>query len=164
MARQGKTIIELLVVISVFGAMMTPIGRLLHTMMRAEREGAHALAAGTNASRLAREFRSDVHAARDTQLAKANGELQLVRNDGTVVTYRAAGDHIQRTITRGEETLSRDSFRLGLGATRFELSDEPPLAILLHERRSPGANPPESPGIRSLRVEAVPGRDYRFEN
>ena len=130
MTRHGKTLVELLVVISVFGAIMAPIGRLLHTIMRSEREGAHALAASTIGSRLAREFRSDVRSARDVELQGDKGELGLTLDDGKAVTYRPGEEGLQRTMTEGDQTLSRDSFRLPPGTTRFEISDEPPLVMV----------------------------------
>ena len=161
MTRHGKSIIELLVVISVFGAMITPMGRLLHTMMRSEREGAHALAAGTNAARLAREFRGDVHMARDVQLVQESGELKLVLADETLITYRPGDAQVERVITRREQTVSRDSFRLPPGTIRFESSGDPPLVLLLHERDSTG--PYQAAATRTvLRVEAALGRDHRF--
>ena len=165
MTRQGKTIIELLVVITVLGAMITPMGRLLHTMMRSEREGAHALAAGASGSRLAREFRSDVHAAREMDLLASEdgpGDLKLIHSDERVVTYVPGDGRIRRIVTRGDKTLSRDSFRLSPGTSHFEILSEPRRVMLIHERHPAAAHPQESAGTNVLRVEAVPGRDYRF--
>lgn len=165
-SRSGKTIIEVLVVISVFAALMTPIGRLLHTMMRSEREGVQALTASVSGSRLAREFRSDVHAARDVETAadeNGPGELRLIHDDGTAVTYRAGDRRMQRIVARGDEVLSRESFRLPAGTSRFEVLEEPRIVVLLHEH-SATTGSQESRGTDVLRVEAVPGRDHRFGN
>lgn len=170
--RAGKSLIEVVVVIALLGAVMVPTVRMIHGLMRSEREGARSLALSTSAARLSREFRRDVHSAVETEIVSPNAgrpeELRLTQSDGETVVYAATDGGIERLVKSERDgdsnVLSRERYRLPAGRTRFETSAESPMVALIHERASADelASAPGRSGMKVLRIEAIAGRDHRF--
>ncbi len=169
-ARHGKTLVELLVIISLTAVAMTVGARTMVVMMRSEQKGAQSLAATTTLSRLAREFRRDVHAAIDVEAAGVetvpNGttELLLTQPDDSVIVYRSEPKQVHRVVYRGGRRHSREVFRLHSAHHRFESAADGNLVTLVHARRPslpPGAEPDEGT-VTVIRIEAVRGRDHRY--
>jgi hypothetical protein len=162
--RSGKSLIELVIVLTVLIAVMTPAARLMYTLMRSEREGIRGLAVSANMARLSRELRRDVHAALGAELVAPEGDaparLRLRQADDRVVTYAPGTDRVTRTVAdEAGETSSREAFHLPDGAGTFEVSSEPRLVVFTHKRSRTSESTSASEAIR---VEAVPGRDHRF--
>jgi Tfp pilus assembly protein FimT len=169
--RHGKSLIEMLVVIAAMSVVLGFVAQTLHALMRAERAGTQSLAESLNRSRLARQFRQDVHAARQAERMAAEEDqpeqLRLTRPDQQTILWSVANEGFVRS-TRHDETIrSQEHYRTG-GRGRFELSDDgsrialvidPPPAL------SEAATPPRVPANRRpLRIEAATGRDLRFDS
>ena len=169
-SRTGKSLIEVLIVISIMGAIMTPAVRLIHTMMGSERESVRALTVSSSAARLARQFRRDVHAATGVEIVRGEDEeaprLELQVGAGKTVTYVSAADEVLRTVAEGDDgqPVSRESYHVPAGQGRFETRGNPPLVVLIHERSASEEHgrARTSSGMKYLRIEAVLGRDHRF--
>lgn len=167
--RSGITILEMVVVVSVMTMVLAVAFTTLHTVLRAESLGMTGLAAATNRARLARQFRSDVHAA---QLAsvETDGEgrprLRLAMSGATSVDYTAEGDSVQRTVAAGDTLRSRETYPLAPGETEFTVDSESGLVGLVH---APVIEPPPvksstAPKPPQLRVDAVLARDHRYRS
>jgi type II secretory pathway pseudopilin PulG len=167
--RSGKSLIEMVVVMSVMSMVMLISVRTITLLMRADASGGKSLVAGTSLSRLAHQFRLDVHAAWDAQLVtpEESGEarLQLSLPESTIVEYRPFAEKILRTIRRGEKTTSREDFHLLRGENRFEISEDKIQIISLVHVRNTAKSYEKSPvheGEKEIRIEATRGRNHRY--
>ena len=167
--RSGKSLIELVVVISVMSVVMLIAVRTLTQLMRADASGGKSLVAGTSLARLAHQFRRDVHAAEQARLItpedNAAPRLQLFLPENTIAEYRPFAEKILRTVRRGEETTSRETFHLSRGENRFEISEqEIPIISLVHVRKSTESyqKSPGPAGAKEIRIEAIRGRNHRY--
>jgi len=167
--RSGKSLIELIVVISVMSMVMLIAVRTISQLMRADASGGKSLVAETSLARLSHQFRRDVHAARKAQLVipeeNAASRLQLSLPENTIAEYRPFAEKILRTVRRGEETISRETFHLSRGENRFEISeDDTPIISLVHLRKTAESyeNPPGHAREKEIRIEAIRGRNHRY--
>ena len=167
--RSGKTLIEMIVVISVMSMVMMIAVRTITQLMRADASGGKSLVAGTSLARLAHQFRRDVHTAGEARLVtpeeNAAPRLQLFLLENTIVEYHPFAEKILRTIRRGEQTTSKETFQLSRGENRFEISEEDtPIISLVHVRNTTESFE-KSPGPareKEIRIEAVRGRNHRY--
>ena len=167
--RSGKSLIELILVMSVMSMLMLIAVRTITLLMRADAAGGKSLVAGTSLARLAHQFRRDVHAAGDARLVtpEENGtpRLQLSLPENRIAEYRPFAENILRTIRRGEETTSRETFHLSCGENRFEISEEEtPIISLVHVRKTTESyeKSPGPAGEKEIRIEAIRGRNHRY--
>ena len=152
-ARPGKSLIEMLVVISLMSGALAMCAVTLGALFRAEVRLRKDREQQTTAARLADTWRGDAHAAVS---CAADEECVFTLPDGRRAKYAIAGPAISREVARGETTLHRDAFRLPKDAaatfalTKVENRD---LAVL---RVQPAvADRPQNTAVRPIVVEAV---------
>jgi prepilin-type N-terminal cleavage/methylation domain-containing protein len=169
--RGGFTLIELLIVITLLGVILPLAGRMIYLLLRAQAASAEALTDSVTLTRFSQTFRRDVHAA--SGVAKSPGEssaqstLALKVQSPMAVTYEfnPAGT-VSRTVSTGSSIARREQFRIRRARIRFEVSkDGREIAAIQEPLLIGGASPGESTLTPStIRVEAVLGRDHRFES
>lgn len=120
--RRGKTLIEMLVLITILSVIMGVVATTLAALFKTDRQVLRDLDQLAALSRLGETFRIDAHAAESCQVGES---CQLALADGRVVHYAVAGPRIAREVRRGEEVLHRDAFSLPEAASvRFDLPAE----------------------------------------
>lgn len=168
--------IELMVVISMITAILAMVGTLFHRMFQAEQGSARTALMEQTTSRLATQFRRDVHAAENVERRSSpDGTVPILelkpQPDGTaIVVYTGGSDQVQRELVEAGETKARETFRLPKCAMSFPESTDadsnsnPQLVTLLIERphSTLTANPQVAPTMRRLPLEAELGHDHRL--
>lgn len=165
-SRHGKSLVEMLVVITAMSVLLGFVAQTFHTLRRAERASAQSLTQSVNLSRLARQFRHDVHAARQAERATADNQpeqLRLMRPDGTTILWSTTDDSVTRGEQRDGTRTAQERYRVGPARLRFDLSDDGTQAALIvgPPAVTPGIPAPPT-GPKPLRIEAITGRDLRF--
>src|SRR5688500_18291789 len=101
--RHGISLIELLAVLSGCSVVLGLTASLLHQTMRAQSHTRDFFDVERNAQRLARQFRSDVHAAAADSIDDIDAEgvsdgelLRLQLPDGQTIRYQRAAEKIIR--------------------------------------------------------------------
>ncbi len=165
--RQGFTLVELLVTLTLVAAMTGTAVKILATLLRSERTGIEHLTRLTTISRLSRHFRTDVHGATDFQLAKTPQEplLRITSGDQRQIQYQVHAEGLLRTEQRPSQPVNSHDL-LRLKGSRFRIVEtSAPTRLLTLILETPDefaidAKQPAGPA-RELHVEAVVGRDYR---
>lgn len=166
--RRGWTLIELLATMALLTAMTGISAKILTTLLRSERNGTEHVVRLVTVSRLARQFRADVHAAIDLQLSGDNPQQPLVTITGAdqrKIQYEIQPRGILRTEQRpAQPAASHDLLRLP--GTRFRIVDSatpPRLLTLVVETPDTFALDPRQPAdnAREVRIDAIVGRDFR---
>lgn len=115
----GFTLVELLVVMTIFLFLLSSVALSLGTLFRAQGNLQDELVEANAMSRLSEQFRADAHRA--TAAIVTNDDeaktLQLTLPESTSVTYRLQSQQIVRTAYEGESVLHRDVFKLLEGTT-----------------------------------------------
>ena len=181
MSRRGFSLAELLVVMAmmsvVFAVAVGMVHRVMHEQKRADRDNAmHRVA-----ERLSTKLREDVHSAERAELVQSDEgqkRLNLTQRNDTTVSYVVRTNVVERTATRENETVHRDSYRFPENY-RLEVFDNsaqqvsftafvlPQAYLTTLSDQSPGvvreSEVPESQVRRAvMHVEASAGRDHRF--
>jgi type II secretory pathway pseudopilin PulG len=116
--RRGKTLIEMLILMTVLSVVLASVSLVLLGAFKTDRQLRRDLAQQTSLARLASRFRSDVHAAATCQVGDS---CELSLTDGRVVRYGFAGQRISREVRRGQTLEHQDAFILpDTAAVRFE--------------------------------------------
>ncbi len=159
---RGFTLIEMVVVITVGSAVMGMAATTLALLMRAEGEGAESASVSVATSRLARSFRDDVRDA-EGAVVDAPRKIRLTQDDARSIQYEADHALLRRTVRQGDSVTHRDEFHLLHGEVRFEVTHDGKVAVLMHTNRSDSTTDDsnEARPVRSLRIEAVLGRNHR---
>lgn len=169
--RAGKSLLELAVVIGLLSVVLTIATRTIAFLMRADATGRTAVVNGTSLSRLADRFRRDAHAAIDAEVLAGNDNtpqrLRLTRSDGRVVEYRPSDASVLVVILKGQQPEKRETYRVGKGTTRFQLTqDKHPIVSLLYEKGDDASEAHKSSVAgrprKTLRIDALRGKDHRF--
>ena len=166
-ARRGWTLIEMLVTMMVAGAMTGVSVKMLSTLFHSERTGIEHVTRLTTVSRLSRQFRADIHAATDLQLA-GDAQQPLVRitsGDQRQIQYARHPQGLLRTEQRPSRTLNNQDL-LRLQGSRFRIEDSkrsPRIVTLIIETPDKFPTDAKQPAgtTRELHIEALLGRDYR---
>lgn len=120
--RRGKTLIEMLLLISVLTVIMTIVATTLVALFRTDRQIRRDLDQQTSLARLSGRFRTDAHAAASCQVGPT---CQLALADGRVIHYLAAPRKIAREVRRGDAVEHRDAFFLPeAAAVQFDMPAE----------------------------------------
>lgn len=169
--RHGFTLIELLVAITLFAVILPMAGWTVYVLLRAQTASADSLADAMTLSRFARAFREDVHAAQSAEVdvggsSEARSAVFHLESPRTV-SYAAKEDGlIVRTVQNESRIECREQFLLSGTQTRFERSLNAGTLAAVHKPRSFSVS--ASRGVTAtgstIRVEAVVGRDRRFEH
>jgi hypothetical protein len=175
--RRGISLIELLAVLSGCSVVLGLTASLLHQTMRAQSHTRDFFDVERNAQRLARQFRSDVHAAAADSIDDGNADeasdgdlLRLRLPDGETITYQRAAEKIIRIASQRDAPTAREEYALSeLMEIDVREADSPQRFVLsiTSTPLQPSRDVPSSPAnIRAatvnLEVEAAPARDLRF--
>ncbi len=118
--RRGFTLIEMILVIGSVSVILAICGSLLHVLLRLDRSGRESLGDSVTLTRLARQFRQDVRAARAVDLGKEQ-QLELARSDGPPIIYHLDKGLLLREERKGDDVRRREAYSLTrLGPLRFE--------------------------------------------
>jgi hypothetical protein len=118
-SRRGKTLIEVMVLITLTTVVMASSATTLIALFRVERQLAQDGETRQGLSRLASRVRADAHAAIGCQ---AGDECTLTLPGGEALRYAVRDGRLWRERLVGDEVQHRDSFPLAAGSTaRFEV-------------------------------------------
>jgi hypothetical protein len=116
--RRGKSLIEMLVIISVLSVVMSLAGGTLILLLRCERQVKRDLDQERSLVRLGQQFRADAHAATGAEVGPA---CVLKLAGGQTIRYAAGNAGVTREVMDGEKVEHRDQFALPAPAdVRFE--------------------------------------------
>jgi hypothetical protein len=175
--RRGISLIELLAVLSGCSVVLGQTASLLHQTMRAQSHTRDFFDVERNAQRLARQFRSDVHAAAadsiddvDAEGASAGELLRLQLPDGQTIAYQRAAEKIIRVASQADGPTAREEYALSESMEIDVRELDGPLRYALSITSTPPqpskVAPPSPARIRAtpvnLEVEAAPARDLRY--
>lgn len=136
--RRGLTVLEMLVSLSSLFILMTLTGMTFHLLLRTERMVSQSFVTERAISKLATDFRNDVHRATSattpTSDEQADQELDLDLGNGTHVRYQSGQNLMTRLLVKGDTVAAREDFRLPDCQTSF-LADA------------------STPNLRRLRIE-----------
>lgn len=176
-SRRGISLIELLAVLSGCSVALGLTASLLHQTMRAQSHTRDFFDVERNAQRLARQFRSDVHAAAADSIddidaeGASDGELLRLRlHDGQTISYQRAAEKIIRIVSQTDAPTAREEYVLSeLMEIDMREADSPQRFVLSVTSTPPlpsQAAPSSPANIRAatvnLEVVAAPARDLRF--
>jgi type II secretory pathway component PulJ len=159
------TLIEVIVASTLASAIFGIAVELLSVTMHSTESGRDRVVSTAVMTRLAEQFRSDVHAAANVSVDRAAGgqaRWTLKLADDLRIEYEADEDVLKRIEYRGDKVQVRDAFAMPQGADpRLELQPEKnPTQASLSVRRSADATVDAAGYI--LRIEARLDRDSRF--
>ncbi|HEY2252063.1 MAG TPA: hypothetical protein VGH74_13415 [Planctomycetaceae bacterium] len=163
----------MLIVISVAAVMVGVSACTIHLLLDAEREATRAVRFNTSVARLTQAFRGDIHAARQVDLPAAEEgkpAVLVATVDGVVVRYELDAHLATRIETAGEREVQREVYYFPPHSQmRFERGPDQKFIALEIDMAAGGSG---TRGIssatkgtpkRRLAIEAVFGRDHRFE-
>lgn len=161
MKRDGKSLVEMLVVISMLGGLIATSGTVIHRLMRAERAVSADLVWQRSVTELAEQFRTDVHAATQAALLDDGNGLSLTLSDG-VVTYAVSKQGVGRLWQPGAGEVRSLEYRLDEPGVKFaaETVSERNWATLLIPRTNTALVRTAIPDVTSpqIAIRAVVGR------
>jgi hypothetical protein len=153
--RRAHTLIELCVTMSVGSALMVTTVGLLHQSLSLASMARGRADAQRTVDRLANDFRHDVHLAAGITGSDAK-QIELTRDDGAVIRYRADARRIQRLERSGDALVRQASYSFDQAiAIRFETIDAPRRAAIVLEPATLSDGPRRTP---LHRITAVVGR------
>ena len=168
--RRGISLVELVVVLTACSAVLTTSAVLLHRVMHLHGKTRSFLSAQRNALRLSDQFRADVHRA-GTVLENDRPDeaaLRLRLLEGQIVEYRHELGVVRRTLSAGDQVVSREDFTFPPESkVAIRHTDSPP-RVVLTITNDPAMD--DSPALKSfaapvnLHAEASLGRDARFRD
>lgn len=133
--RRGVSLTELLVLMSSCTLVLSMSAVLLHRVMQIEVDSRSIVDAERSCSRLARQFRGDVHEAISIDIKNdkpTDGEflvLQLRQNQ--TVVYSRSNGNIGRILSRKDKVLARDEFVGQRSSTVGVRAEESPRRVIL---------------------------------
>lgn len=176
--RQGASLIELLVVIAMISTVLLVTGPLFHRMFLADQVSARAALMEITTSRLAIQFRHDVHAARTAtrivDAATGQQSLELRSESSPPIVYLSETSRVRRNVMGSEGPTSRETYRLPNCRIEFLAPEvtaaddkndvaKPQLVTVVVERPHTPLSGSSLPArSRALTLEAELGRDRRL--
>lgn len=109
MSRRGKSLLEMLVVITVMSIVLGTISLTLTALFRIQRQLARDGEQLTSHARLGKLWRADAHAALS---AEVNDDCTFTLADGRSVRYWIDGQKLRRDVSRAGEIDQREAFNL----------------------------------------------------
>lgn len=163
-SRTGWTLVEMLVTISVMATMTGIVVKTLTAMLLSERSGIEHVSRLATLSRLARQFRTDVHAAAKLEISSDLPDkplLLLTIGDNHNIQYESQPLGLLRTERRANQPLSRELWRLKPAQFQcVESTGSPRFLTLVVGTLEPNArNKSVVPTMKELRIDAAVGRD-----
>ncbi|MGH7202423.1 MAG: pilus assembly FimT family protein, partial [Planctomycetaceae bacterium] len=140
--RRGASLVEMVIVMGVASVMLTVGVGTIHLLLDADRSSSAAVASQMALSRCSERLRSDVHAAIAASVTAAENDapaaLTLTLPDDRTVRYEIDGHALKRTVSVGEATRGRDTFRFPPGSTlEFVFEEEANIVRLAVRRPTP---------------------------
>ncbi len=121
-------------------------------------------------SRFATTFRNDVHAAQSAEVdagrTPGQGSILLRLDSPRIVSYTAEPNGVVvRTVQKGTLVERREEFRLSGTQTQFGRNQKNSTAAAVHRLHAAtiAGGPVSSWAASAIRIEAVIGRDRRFD-
>lgn len=170
-AQKGFTLIELMVVIAIISVIFSLVGAVFQRLFLSEQSAMRAALVEQTVSRLADQFRRDIHAATfaeiDTQREGATGSLGLfeANRDQPAIVYVVLTDEVIREQRAADATVShREVFRLPecriSFATQVAEAEVSFISLSIARQHSTITPQPQATRpYRTLAVEAALGRD-----
>jgi prepilin-type N-terminal cleavage/methylation domain-containing protein len=112
----GFTLMEMMVVLVVDAALAGMALLVLVTAMRYQSDAGQETQCRASFTRLAEQFRADVHAAEGCQASDDSRGCQFRSAGGRRIEYRLEGEQVMRTVREHERFVARDAFALPPGA------------------------------------------------
>lgn len=160
MNRRGKSLVELLVVISMLGVILGTAGTVIYRLMRTERAVEADLIWHRSVTAFAEQFRADVHAASMAEVINDGTGLTLGLPTGTV-TYSVNARGINRKAPSADGQPQHEEFRCGETGVRFTTQQDLGrtwATVAIPRNTAPLAKSVSLPTSASLEVRAVLGR------
>jgi type II secretory pathway component PulJ len=165
--RAGYSLIEMVLVIGALSAVLGLCVGTIRGLVTLDRSGRARLTEEATLSRLARQVREDVRAARSGIVTGANdknSQLDLRLSAGQVIEYRWAVGRLTRTRRGPGKTESHEAFTLPHRANpRFKVSDEAGQTWVTFVLE-PKADVAPLERQREFLVEAWLGKDHRLDS
>jgi Tfp pilus assembly protein FimT len=134
-ARQGKSLVELLVVVSVLSIVIGMSATSLATLYRLHRRYARDVEQALAIDRLAARLRADAHEA---ARATVDGDFVLNLADGRSIRYSFEPPRIIRQVKRDDSLLHRDTFAMPRDAVVAFENEEVAAGMLIRLSIRPG--------------------------
>jgi len=164
-SRSGKTLIEMVLIVTVMSAVAMMSAMVMNSVMRAEGHSRESLVATTAHSDLSVRFRHDAHVSSDATLLEEDGRVtgvELKQTSGETIRYQIAEDSFLRIVEADENVIQRDSYAVGFESASFEtFASEMPQVVLTYSK--PYRKTRQDTPQRTYRVLASIGKDQRFE-
>lgn len=123
MKRNGKSLIELMVVISMLGGVLGTAGTIVFQLMRAGQAVEADLRWDHSLTALAEQFRSDAHAAASVEVSDDGSRLSLHSPSGDVV-YSLQPKGIHRLVPGSDGVPQQETYRCDRTGVRFAAVNE----------------------------------------
>ncbi len=121
--RQGYTLIEMMVVISLLGVLLPTTGWMLHTLMKVELASRHEQARQQTLLHLGEVFRRDIRLSTTANSNDDARELTLTDPEGNSIRYRIDDFSIERReLGTGETAVHRERFLLPECVVRLDVA------------------------------------------
>jgi prepilin-type N-terminal cleavage/methylation domain-containing protein len=157
---RGFTLVEMLAVVATGGVLLVIGTGAVHRAMRLESEWRGQASVSRAFSRLADDFRADVHQCPDIVVTEGPAALKLTSPDGSVVTYEIAADEIIRDVQSPGADRRREFYAKPADyEAEFTILEEPQW-VELRVTRDPQLKGVEPRVV--LHVEAEAGRLLRL--
>jgi len=157
--RQGVSLTELLVLMSLCAMILSMSGMLLHRVMRIDVDSRLFVATERSCSRLDRQFREDIHEATSVNIKNATpavGEFLVVQLPyEQTVTYSRSNGGIERIASRKGKVASRDEFAFQ-SSSNVELREEESPRRVIFSVTSPLPDQTNDKTKQVLSLKAVP--------
>ena len=172
--RRGFTLIELMVVIAIITVIFSLVGAVFQRLFLSEQSAMRAALIEQTVSRLADQFRRDIHAATfaeiDTHREGATGSLGLfeANRDQPAIVYVILTDEVRRERRAADSSVShREVYRLPECRVAFAVqvaeADVSFISLSIARQHSTITPQPQATRpYRTLVVEAALGRDNRL--
>ncbi|QDT46355.1 hypothetical protein Pan258_03730 [Symmachiella dynata] len=171
--RRGISLIEMIVVIGASSIILMVGAGMLHTLMRSERVATESLVHATNHARLAEQFRDDIHAATTATIQGEPGAdyaLQITTPNAAEIAYSQQGRLLVRKETVAKQPPRHEQFQLPADVRiRFAIDESGPQKIadlswnFADDDTTTNAERAARPPLNPLKIEAVIGKDHRFQ-
>ena len=130
------TLVELLVVITLVGVIISAVAVCLQSMYRADRRTRESVAGSTALARLSLRFRADAHAAADVMFKDQEpGEppsIVFFHAAGETVEYRFEQPNVHRVVRKYVNDAHRDAFRLARRSRIEWRGDDQFVSMVVH--------------------------------
>jgi hypothetical protein len=171
---RGTSLIEVVIAMTVASVMLATGMAAIHLLLRAERGASKNVWSGMTLTRLSRDLRSDVHAAKNVAIippdASHGQRLEMASAEGGTVTYEIAPGSVSRIVESADKVRERERFRfpetVEMTLQQLLNPDRVRLELVLPRSATAAAvkttNQAAPSSSRTIHIEAVMFRDHRF--